>query len=428
MTPETDLASRWLGASVIAASDESFGDKENLLRPGPAAFEPGHYGNRGEIVDGWETKRRRSPGHDWALVRLGAPGVITSIDVDTSFFTGNHPQKVSIEACGREGYPGVAELANAAALWHEIVPTAVIAGDSHNMFAVTDERRFTHVRLSAYPDGGIARLRVFGRVVPDPRGLEELTVDLAGQQYGGVVAASSDDFYTSASNLNRPDQARTMGEGWETQRRRDGRHDHVVFRLAFPGEIRRIIVDTAHFKYNASAGVALYGCAWQPSNSGYPAGFDDLAGSADAADWLPLLGRTCLQPDTRHEYVSQCAEPISTVRLDAFPDGGLSRVRLIGSIDTRARREAGYLWANSLPADHAIECLTGAGISSDMAAEIERARPLARGWVSRLTKRAASDDTASRRAAAVSYYAVASMIEGRPIAVAAARQRAEPAP
>jgi allantoicase len=413
MTPETDLASRWLGGSVIAASDESFGEKENLLTPAPAAFEPGHYGNRGEIVDGWETKRRRSPGHDWAVIRLGAPGVITSIDVDTSFFTGNHPQSISIEACAREGYPGPAELANAAAFWHEIVPTSAIAGDSHNTFAVTDERRFTHVRLSAYPDGGIARLRVFGRVVPDPRGLEELTVDLASQQYGGVVAASSDDFYTSASNLNRPDRARTMGEGWETQRRRDGGHDHVVFRLAFPGEVRRIVVDTAHFKYNASAEVELYGWAGRLGDSGYPPGSGDPAGSGDAADWLPLLGRTRLQPDTRHEYVSQCAEPITAVRLDAFPDGGLSRVLLIGSIDTRARRGAGYLWANSLPADHAVECLTGAGISPDLAAEIERARPLARGWVSRMSERAASDD-----ATAASCRAVASMIEGRPPAAA----------
>ena len=402
MMTETDLASRWLGGSVIAASDESFGDKENLLTPAPAAFEPGRYGNRGEIVDGWETRRRRSPGHDWAMIRLGAPGVITSIDVDTSFFTGNHPQTISIEACGREGYPGPSELADAALFWHEIVPKSVIAGDSHNTFAVTDERRFTHVRLSAYPDGGIARLRVFGRVVPDPRGLEDLTIDLASQQYGGAVVASSDDFYTSASNLNRPDRARTMGEGWETQRRRDGGHDHVVFRLAFPGEVRRIVVDTAHFKHNASAEVALYGCAEQPGDSGYP------AGSEDAADWLPLLGRTRVQPDTRHQYFSHCAEPITAVRLDAFPDGGLSRVRLIGSVVTRARRDAGYLWANSLPADHAIECLTGAGISPDLASEIERTRPLARGWVSRMSERAASVD------AAASYRAVARMIEGRP--------------
>jgi allantoicase len=285
----TDLASRWLGGSVVAASDESFGEKENLLTPAPAAFEPGRYGPRGEIVDGWETRRRRSPGHDWAIIRLGAPGVITAVDVDTSFFTGNFPAEVSVEACGCEGYPAPEELTG----WERLVPRSALAGDSHNVFPVTDGRRYTHLRLSAYPDGGIARLRVPGRVVPDPRGLEDLTIDLAGQAYGGVVVASSDDYFTSAAQLNRPDRARTMGEGWETRRRRDGGHDHVVFRLAFPGVVRRIVVDTAHFKYNASAEVALTGSA------------QDLPPPAGSPARRPLLGRTRLQPDTRHEFASR---------------------------------------------------------------------------------------------------------------------------
>ena len=245
MISDTDLASRWLGGSVIAASDESFGEKENLLNPAPAAFEPGRYGPRGEIVDGWETRRRRAPGHDWALIRLGAAGVITEVDVDTSFFTGNFPQAVSLEACGHEGYPRPGELTG----WEPIVPRSPLTGDSHNRFPVTNDRRFTHLRVSAYPDGGIARVRVLGRPVPDPRGLEALTIDLGSQQYGGAVVAASDDFYTSAAHLIRPDQARTMGEGWGTRRRRDPGHDHVVIRLAFPGVIQRIIVDTAHFKY-----------------------------------------------------------------------------------------------------------------------------------------------------------------------------------
>ena len=360
MIPETDLASRWLGGSVLAASDESFGEKENLLNPAPAAFEPGHYGPRGEIVDGWETRRRRSPGHDWALIRLGAPGVITEVDVDTSFFTGNFPQAVSLDACGCEGYPAPGELTG----WEPIVPRSALNGDARNRFRVTNDRRFTHLRLSAYPDGGIARLRVLGQVIPDPRGLEDLTIDLASQQYGGAVVAASDDFYTSAAHLIRPDRARTMGEGWETRRRRDPGHDHVIIRLAFPGRIHRIVVDTAHFKYNASAEVALTGSPRDPAPL-----------DADPS-WGPLLARTRLQPDTRHEFPSQYHDPVATVRLDAFPDGGLSRVRLIGRITPPARRTAGYRWFNSLPTPHAVQCLTDAGLTPGHAAEIATRRPL----------------------------------------------------
>jgi allantoicase len=364
MTPAVDLASRWLGASVMSASDESFGDKENLLTPTSAAFEPGHYGNRGEIVDGWETRRRRDGGHDWAIIRLGAAGIISSVDVDTSFFTGNYPQSVSVEACGHEGYPSPAELGGPSACWETIVAHASVTGDSHNIFNVTDRRRFTHIRLSAYPDGGIARLRVYGEVVPDPRGLERLTIDLASQEYGGAVIASSDDFYTSASNLNRPDRARTMGEGWETQRRRDAGHDFVVFRLAFAGCLRRVIIDTAHFRYNASAAIALHGCV------------TDMPPEQDSAAWLPLLDRTRLQPDTRHAWDIATSDPLTVVRLDAFPDGGLSRVRLIGTIDQDARRAAGYRWFNALPANQAVQCLTNAGLSAEVAANVAAQRPL----------------------------------------------------
>jgi allantoicase len=363
--PATDLASRWLGGSVIAASDESFGEKENLLNPAPAAFEPGHYGPRGEIVDGWETRRRRGPGHDWALIRLGAPGILTEVDVDTSFFTGNFPESVSLQACGCEGYPSPGELAGAA--WEPIVPRSELSGDTRNRFRVTDPRRFTHLRLSACPDGGIARLRVLGHPVPDPRGLEALTIDLASQRYGAAVVAASDDFYTSAAHLIRPDQARTMGEGWETRRRRDQGHDHVIIQLAFPGIVRRIIVDTAHFKYNASAEAELHGSAEDDATQALPEA---------SPSWTPLLARTRLQPDTRHEFPSLQDGPVATVRLDAYPDGGLSRLRLIGHLTPQARRAAGLRWFNSLPAPQALQCLTNAGLPPDRAAQLTGQRPL----------------------------------------------------
>jgi allantoicase len=369
LSPESDLASRWLGSTVMAASDESFGDKENLLNPAPASFEPGRYGNRGEIVDGWETKRRREPGFDWALVRLGTPGAITSVDVDTSFFTGNFPESCRVEACGREGYPSPSELNGPDADWVEIVPRSALRGDKHNLFRVTDPRRFTHLRLSIFPDGGVARLRVFGHVIPDPREFDGITLDLASQQHGGVVVASSDVFYTSAQLLNRPDQARTMGEGWETRRRRDQGHDVVVFRLAFVGIPKQLIVDTAHFKYNATSEISVDACADEPPPH------------VDSASWATLLPRTRLQPDTRHVFAVADATPVGSVRLDAFPDGGLSRFRVIGAIEAAARRRAGYRWFNSLPAEQALTCLIGAGLSRAVANQVLEARPLAESWL-----------------------------------------------
>ncbi|UCI23025.1 allantoicase (plasmid) [Mesorhizobium sp. B2-1-8] len=360
---EVDLASRWLGGSVLAASDESFGEKESLLTPTPSAFVPGNYGPRGEIVDGWETKRRRGPGHDWALIRLGAAGTISAIDVDTSFFTGNFPTTCRIEACGVEGYPGPKALQTLDTEWIEIVPRAPLKGDTHNRFEVSDRRRFTHVRLSAFPDGGIARLRVHGHVVPDPRLFDRLTIDLASQDHGGQVVTSSDGFYTSAAMLNRPDKARNMGDGWETRRRRDDGNDHAVIRLALPGKIRLVEIDTAHFKYNASAEAGLSGAIGEAMPS--------------ADHWTPLLSRRPLQPDTRHVFGLPTNNTIvSHVRLDAYPDGGISRVRLWGEVCPAARRVAGYRWFNALPPGQARHVVLEQGVSANLAARLTASRPL----------------------------------------------------
>lgn len=343
---EVDLASRWLGGSVLAASDESFGEKESLLIPTSANFVPGRYSHRGEIVDGWETRRRRDEGHDWAVVRLGAAGAISRIDVDTSFFTGNFPTTCRIEACGTEGYPSSTELNGNETEWVEIVPRSPLAGDTHNFFKVISKQRFTHIRLSAFPDGGIARLRVYGRVIPDPRAFDGLTIDLASQHHGGRIVSSSDGFYSSASVLNRPDSARTMGDGWETRRRRDDGNDYAVVRLAFSGTIRAVELDTAHFKYNASAGFSL---------SAVNCSDIDLDVSQS---WMPILPHHRLQPDTRHLF--RIPDPgwiCSHVRLDAFPDGGISRLRLWGQVDALSRATAGFEWFNSLPGSQAMAVL-----------------------------------------------------------------------
>ncbi|MBC6460252.1 allantoicase [Actinomadura sp. HBU206391] len=326
-----DLAGRAVGGSVVAANDESFAERENLINPAAPVFSPGTFGHKGQVYDGWETRRRREPGHDWAMVRLGMPGVVRGVVVDTAFFTGNFPPQASVEACSAEGYPGPAELERAA--WVEIVPRSPLRGDAAHPFDVDAERRFTHVRLRIFPDGGVARLRVHGEPVADPRLLAGLPVDLAALENGGMVEDCSNMFYSSPNNLIAPGQATVMGEGWETARRRDDGNDWVLVRLAAPGVARLAELDTTHFKGNAPGAAALSGIDAR------------VAAPGDEAAWTPLLDRTRLQPDTRHRFPLAGGHEVTHVRLDVYPDGGMARFRLFGELTPDGRLALERRWS-----------------------------------------------------------------------------------
>ncbi|GFJ92808.1 hypothetical protein Prum_064500 [Phytohabitans rumicis] len=201
-----DLAARSLGGSVVYANDEFFAARDNLVTDAAPSFEAQTFGPKGQVYDGWETRRRREPGEDHAIVRLGAPGIVRGVVVDTSFFTGNYPPYASVEACAVAGYPAPEELSG----WITVVPRSPLHGDSRNAFVVTDPHRFTHVRLTIYPDGGVARLRVHGDVVPDPE-LLPAVLDLAAMEHGGLVVACSNMFYGPPHRLIAPGLARVMG-------------------------------------------------------------------------------------------------------------------------------------------------------------------------------------------------------------------------
>jgi allantoicase len=352
----TDLASRRLGGSVVAASDELFAEKENLIKAEPPVFEPGAFGNRGKIYDGWETRRRREPGHDHAIVRLGVPGIVHGVVVDTSFFRGNYPPQVSVEAVGAEGYPSPAELTGMA--WQTLVPRTDARGDAVNIYPVADRRiRWTHVRLSVYPDGGVARFRVHGTAVPDPRFLTG-TIDLAAAENGGRLIDCSDAFYSSAGNLILPGRAAGMGEGWENARRRGPGHDYVIVALAAAGQLRQAEIDTSWFVGNAPGWVRLLAA---DARNGRAGSLPEAGAFAEPGppfepglpgavwSWLEVLPRTRVQPDTRHRFLI-AGSPVAThIRLDVIPDGGLARLRINGEVVPEALAALRQRWWDALP-------------------------------------------------------------------------------
>ncbi|MET8541995.1 allantoicase [Kitasatospora sp. NPDC004799] len=372
-TELVDLASRLLGAGVVATNEDTFADAENLLVAKPAEFRPHTFGHKGQIMDGWESKRRRGVSadqphpteedHDWAIVRLGAAGVVRGVVVDTAHFTGNYPESASVEAASVPGHPSPEELREAE--WSTIVPRTGLKGDTVHEFAVADGTRYTHVRLAIFPDGGVARLRVHGEVLPDPRELDGLTFDLAAQEYGGVAEAASDRYFSSPHNLNAPGRASVMGDGWETRRRRDKANDWVRIALAGGGEVLAAEVDTSCFVANAPGWADLVG-------------FDASTG-ADPADgeWFELLPRTRLQPDTRHRFRLAAGRPVTHVRVNVYPDGGLARLRLTGRLSEAGRAALALRWFNALPAAEAVAALTGSGLTGAEAAALTAARPAA---------------------------------------------------
>jgi allantoicase len=349
VTSLPDLASRRLGGSVAAASDELFAEKENLIKPEAPVFAAGEFGNRGKIYDGWETRRRREPGHDHAIVRLGVPGIVQGVVVDTSFFRGNYPPQVSVEALGAEGYPSPGELAGMA--WHTLVLRTDARGDAANTYPVTDRRRWTHVRLTIYPDGGVARFRVHGTALPDPRFLAG-TIDLAAAEHGGRLVGCSDAFYSSAGHLILPGRAASMGEGWENARRRGPGHDYVIIALAAAGELRHVEVDTSWFVGNAPGWVRLLAADAREAPAGQPPGPDpppEPGPPEPGWSWREVLPLTRVQPDTRHRFLIDGLPVATHVRLDAIPDGGLARLRVNGEIVPEALAALRQRWWDALP-------------------------------------------------------------------------------
>lgn len=315
-----DVAARALGGAVVWADDEFYGSADALLASGPAVHDPGLFDTRGKVYDGWETRRRRTPGSDSVVVRLAAPALVRGVTVDTAWFRGNYPPRARVDGVFLLGYPSVEQVRDAA--WEPVVADAELAGDTANELAADGSARLvSHVRLTISPDGGVARFRVHGEVVPDPRRLGG-RVDLAGVLLGGRVFSCSNAFYSSPGNVLAPGLATVMSDGWETARRRDDGNDWLTVGLAAPGVVHEVVLDTSRFVGNAPGEARL----------------------SDADTGEVLVERTRLLADCEHRFRVRSVSVVSAVRLDVFPDGGLSRLRVHGEVAAAARKPVARRW------------------------------------------------------------------------------------
>lgn len=305
-----------LGTQVVFATDDFFAAKERLIDPKPPVFIDDKYDDHGKWMDGWESRRKRTPGHDHCVIRLGVPGVVHGVEIDTSFFTGNFPPAASIEAC-------VSDAEHPEDGWFEILPTTDLAGDAHHFHDISCSEEITHLKLHIYPDGGIARLRIYGEVRPDFSQLDGL-IDLLALESGGRALSCSDEHYGSMHNLNVAGRGVNMGDGWETARRRGPGNDWVVLALGHPGVVESVEIDTAHFKGNYPDRVSLDGLLL----------VEGATPAHDDSRWQPLLAESKLEMDKQHHFADEVQKigAISHVRMSIFPDGGISRLRLNGRI------------------------------------------------------------------------------------------------
>jgi allantoicase len=370
-----DLAAVRLGGKVLAANDDFFAPKENLLKREAPVFIPDKYTDRGKWMDGWETRRRRTPGHDWCIVALGLPGVIRSIIVDTAFFRGNFPSQCSIDACGVASGTDASFLTSAEGPWQPLVGYSELSGDAQTAFAIDSPHRFTHVRLNIFPDGGVARLRVLGEALPDWRHVFAAgkEIDLASVVHGAHVVDTSDRFFGEPANMLMPYPAANMGDGWETKRRRGPGHDWVVIRLGTEGTITRVELDTARYKGNYPENASLEVAA-----------VEEIAGTVSAdrrsiaiGDWKPLLEEAPLQPDHLHVFESELAAGTTAthVRLNIFPDGGVSRLRLFGLPTVEGRRRAVIQLLNAMTDTELLAALADYCAAPGWIARMAGARP-----------------------------------------------------
>ena len=317
-----DLAQSRLGSKIVYKTDEFFAPAKRIINPWPPVFKEGVFDKHGKWMDGWETRRKRGKGYDYLILKLGKPGRINKIDIDTSYFSGNQPSKISLQACFNKK-----KLPNKNTKWITILKKKPTKANSHHFFNIKNKSVFTHIKLNIYPDGGIARIRIYGSM----KILKNFTgkvLNLTSVLYGATPIACNNEHFGRAENILAPGIGKNMGDGWETRRSRGKNFDWLIIKCAAAGKIKKIQIDTHHFKGNYPDKCSIQAALINKKISG-------RAIVNNSKKWKLLLNKVKLRAHQKHNFKNNLMKDkkVNYIKINIFPDGGISRIRIFGKTE-----------------------------------------------------------------------------------------------
>jgi len=314
-----DLAQPRLGSKVIFKTDDFFASANRIIDPSSPIFKEGLFNKNGKWMDGWESRRKRTPGHDYLIIKLGKPGSISKVNVDTSHFNGNQPSMISIDACNSKSN-NIKSFK-----WKNLVSKKKTKANSHHIFKTSSKSVFTHIKLNIFPDGGVARLRLYGSISKENNNFGKKTINLASLLDGASVVACNNEHFGKAENILAPGKAKNMGDGWETRRRRDKGFDWLILNSIDGEMIDKIEISTHHFKGNFPSHCSLQ-AAYIPTKKSS----SSIVNSSN--NWKTLMNKTTLKANKTHTFKNTLMKKnkINFIKINIFPDGGISRFRIFG--------------------------------------------------------------------------------------------------
>ncbi|MCS5589832.1 MAG: allantoicase [Candidatus Thioglobus sp.] len=324
---QIDIASSDQGSKVIYCSDEFFADSSRMLQANDPVWIEGKYDENGKWMDGWESRRRRDGKNDFCFIRLGSTSIINNFNIDTSHFTGNFAPAISILGCCVPGGTTDDRVVDGSAVseWFDLLTQENLKSDSHNLFSCKSTQPLTHLKITLYPDGGIARFRAYGNTYSEDTKYQMTGTNVISKESGARAVFANDEHFGCLSNVLEEHDPLSMADGWETRRRRKPGNDWGIIALSSPAKVHEIVIDTSFFKGNFPDTFSI--------SSTNMTDTDDNTLIEKSNTWDKIIERKKLGMNKIHIFKKEDLlheQEITHVRIDIFPDGGIARLKLIG--------------------------------------------------------------------------------------------------